>query len=149
MEKLKSILIVFIIISISFLILYNPNQQTTPQACINDQCFNLEIVKTSAERTRGLMHRSSLPQDQGMLFIFPEQAKHSFWMKNTLIPLDIIWINNDKIVHIENSVLPCQSDPCQSYVPNENALYVLEINSGLAQRNGFQKNDNVKLNYIN
>ena len=66
-----------------------------------------------------------------ILFIFPKEDNYNFWMKNTLIPLDIIWISkNEEIVFIEKNVLPCKEDPCQIYTSPKKVLYVLEINSG-------------------
>ena len=79
------------------------------------------------------MYRDSLPRQSGMLFVFESEHKHGFWMKNTLIPLDMIWINRDsRIVDIKTAT-PCVSDPCPTYQPIADSLYVLEINAGLSQ----------------
>jgi len=75
------------------------------------------------------MYRESLPEKKGMLFVFPTSDIHDFWMKNTIIPLDMIWIDNQfKVVHIANAQ-PCTEDPCKIYAPRTLAKYVLEINS--------------------
>lgn len=96
------------------------------------QTFNTEIAKTLEERKTGLMHRASMPKDQGMLFIFERSGFHPFWMKNTLIPLDIIWINKDKIIVDIQTVPPCTTKPdCPNYVPKDMNLYVLEVNAGV------------------
>ena len=96
------------------------------------------------------MNREQLDKNKGMLFIFDESSKYSFWMKNTLIPLDIIWINeNLEIVWIAENVNPCEEDPCPSYIPQEKAKYVLEINGGLSEKHGFKINDKVKLKISN
>lgn len=98
-----------------------------------------ELAVTPAERERGLMFREKLEPDQGMLFVFEEEDLYSFWMKNTLIPLDIIWLNShQQIVHIERDVPPCQHDPCPGYRPRQPALYVLELKGGQAEANGLQ-----------
>ena len=77
------------------------------------------------------MFRESLDKDKGMLFVYDKESKQSFWMENTLIPLDIIWINKDnKIVYIVTAE-SCKKDPCEIYSSDEEALYVLEINAGL------------------
>ena len=90
------------------------------------------------------MNRESLNQNAGMLFIFQEEGVYPFWMKNTLIPLDIIWINKDKkIIHIEKNVQPCKAGPCPSYSPEKQALYVLEINTGLSERYSFKEGNEV------
>ena len=81
---------------------------------LNEKTFEVEIADTSLERAQGLMFRAELKEYQGMLFIFPISEKHSFWMKNTLIPLDIIWIDeNKKIVYIYENAQPCR-ETCDS-----------------------------------
>ena len=65
------------------------------KVCFQDNCFNVELVATPGERAKGLMFRRSLGYKQGMLFVFEDESIHSFWMKNTFIPLDIIWLNID------------------------------------------------------
>ena len=91
---------------------------------------------------RGLQFRKSLAIDAGMLFVFSVEKKQAFWMKDTLIPLDMIWIDySHRIVHIASHVPPCQSDPCPVYTPEQNALYVLEINSGSTEKIGLKAGD--------
>jgi hypothetical protein len=105
----------------------------------NGKAVSAEIAVTPGEREKGLMFRESISPDQGMLFIFEEEDFYSFWMKNTLIPLDIIWLNaHRQIVHIEKNVLPCPGDPCPSYAPLHPAKYVLELKSGQAEENGLK-----------
>ena len=143
---IKYFAILVIIILIAILYYFLPTTLLDrPQACINEICFNIELAKTQAERQQGLMHRQSLDENSGMLFIFDNEDIHSFWMKNTLIHLDIIWIDKEnKIVHIEHSVPPCIADPCSSYTPKEKAIYVLEINAGLIEKYGFKEGDKVR-----
>lgn len=120
------------------------NQNTV---CIKEECFNVEVAQTSEERQRGLMFRESLGADEGMFFVFDGQGTYPFWMKNTLIPLDIIWIDNNlKIVHIASNVQPCESDPCPSVIPGAEATYVLEIASGRATEVGIQIGDEALIN---
>lgn len=81
-----------------------------------------------------------------MLFLFPEKARHAFWMKNTLIPLDILWIDEARtVVHIERAVPPCQADPCPSYAPDRQALDVLELAAGEAAARGIEVGDVLEL----
>ena len=118
----------------------------TNQICINEVCFDIEIADDTEERREGLMYKENLESDKGMLFIFNNSSNHSFWMKNTLIPLDIIWIDEDlKINWIEENVENCEKDPCPSYIPEGNSKYVLEINAGLVKKHGFKINDKVKI----
>ena len=92
------------------------------------------------------MYRESLPEDSGMLFVFGDEAVRSFWMKNTLIPLDMIFIDsNRRIVHIEENTQPCESDPCSIYSSQLPAMYVIEVNAGFSERNGLGAGDSVTL----
>lgn len=95
-----------------------------------------ELADTMEKRARGLMFRDSLARDRGMLFSFPELKPWTFWMKNTKVPLDIIWMDqNKKIVHVETNVPGCHrmDDGCPQYQPVREALYVLEIAAGMAE----------------
>jgi uncharacterized membrane protein (UPF0127 family) len=95
----------------------------------------VELAADEPTRTQGLMYRDQLPGDRGMIFLFPSTAEYSFWMKNTLIPLDMIWIDeNRKIVHVAHDVPPCKADPCPSYPPNVQSKSVLEVAAGVAAK---------------
>ncbi|MEK6845074.1 MAG: DUF192 domain-containing protein, partial [Nanoarchaeota archaeon] len=108
------------------------------------------ISSTQEELSKGLMFRESLDKNSGMLFIFPENGIYSFWMKNTLISLDIIWINSNKeIVFIEHNAQPCQENNCKNLAPNETAKYVLEINAGTADEMGLEIRDKIKFKLNN
>ena len=114
------------------------------EVCFSGQCFEVEIADQDEERIKGLQGREILPPDQGMLFVFERPDYYGFWMKKTLIPLDMIWLNEEfQVVHFEQSVPPCPQDVnrCPSYIPNEMARYVLEINAGLVQELGLSKGD--------
>ncbi|NDC82184.1 DUF192 domain-containing protein [bacterium] len=90
------------------------------------------------------MHRARLGSRSGMLFIFPSDGIYAFWMKNTPIPLDIIWIGSNKqIAFIKRNAVPFSEIPI---VPSSNARWVLEIRGGSSQANGFSIGDNVKIN---
>jgi len=91
--------------------------------------FNVEIADSVEEREKGLMFRDSLCDDCGMFFIFESEGKHGFWMKNVLMPLDIIYINEEMVVVDVLNVEPC-GDVCEVFYPKEEALYVLEVNKG-------------------
>jgi len=100
----------------------------------NGVSFTVELARTPEEKAKGLMFQSSLPEDHGMLFVFEDEAPRSFWMKNTLIPLDMVFISADmKVVEIKANIPPCEKDPCSAY-NSKPAKYVLEINAGLAEK---------------
>jgi uncharacterized membrane protein (UPF0127 family) len=93
--------------------------------------FIVEISDTPQKRARGLMGRKFIPKDYGMLFLFEEEGPQAFWMKNTLVELDIIFLDRYKhILKIFSNVSPCRAEPCESYVCRDAVKYVLEIRGG-------------------
>ena len=103
-----------------------------------------EAADTFAEREMGLMNRTYLNEDAGMLFIFPTPQQQSFWMKNMRIPLDIVFITADNhVLEIYASVPPCTGDPCTLYTSSAPIQYALEVNSGFCARNGIVSGDPV------
>jgi uncharacterized membrane protein (UPF0127 family) len=101
---------------------------------VQERPFRVEIADTPEKQARGLMFRRTLQEGFGMLFVFADEAERSFWMKNTLIPLDMIFLNGDQqVVDLFASVPPCRADPCPSYTSALPARYVLEIAGGQAE----------------
>ena len=141
------LLFIFLVFSFGALTIYtkaNSSLDNIKQACINNQCFNVEVAQTPAERALGLMYRQELAENSGMLFIFAENALHNFWMKNTFIPLDIIWISADnKIIYLNKNTLPCKTEQCPQIKPNAEARYVLEINADLTDEFNIKIGDQV------
>ena len=134
------------LISFLILILVSGCSSSINQVCFESNCFIVDVSDNSLERTQGLMFRSSLDENKGMLFIFPESGLYSFWMKNTLIPLDIIWINkNLEVADIKKDAQPCVTETCNNYSPSSEALYVLEINSNLTEKYGINVRDKIEL----
>ena len=135
----------FVILFFIFMaILFSLYPKNESQICFKDNCFTVELAATSQERTRGLMFREKLDLDKGMLFIFENEGGYSFWMKNTLIPLDIIWINKDKeVVFISKNTQPCDTEFCSAINPNQKARYVLELNGGITDKIGLNVGDKI------
>ncbi|HVI58154.1 MAG TPA: DUF192 domain-containing protein [Luteimonas sp.] len=102
--------------------------------------YQVEIADDDAERARGLMFRDELAADHGMLFIHDELGPQAYWMKNTRIPLDILYFDDDRrLVSQQRDVPPCSAgDACPSYPSDAPARYVLELNAGDAQRLGLE-----------
>jgi uncharacterized membrane protein (UPF0127 family) len=97
--------------------------------------LQVEVMRKPQDRAMGLMFRPSLPEDQGMLFVFEESDFHSIWMKNCRFAIDIVWLDEQhKVVHLAEKVPPCKKDPCPSYAPMQTASFVLELNAGQARR---------------
>jgi uncharacterized membrane protein (UPF0127 family) len=101
----------------------------------NGRSLSMELAATPQQRNIGLMLRPSLDENHGMLFLFPRPDRHSIWMKNMLIPIDILWLDDRKrIIHVETNVPPCRIEPCLIYQPQTPAFYVIELAAGAAVR---------------
>ena len=114
--------------------------------CFGKSCVEVELAMTPEEIMTGLMNRASLPESGGMLFVFGNEGAHVFWMKNTLIPLDIIWMDDDgRVVYIENDAQPCITPTCPTYGPRVSSKYVLEVNAGYTQRRDINIDDKAQI----
>lgn len=103
--------------------------------------LNIEIADTEPRRTRGLMYRRTMTDGQGMLFIFPIEEYQSFWMKNTYLPLDILYINaKNSIVTIHRNTIPLSEE---SYISTQPAMYVLEVVGGFSARHRVVEGDSI------
>jgi uncharacterized protein len=103
----------------------------------------LEVAATDESRRRGLMYRSSLADGHGMLFVFPTEEQHAFWMKNTLIPLDMVFIDGKRqIVGVHPEATPLST---ASIAVGHPSRYVLEVPGGYAARRGIAVGDRVEL----
>ena len=101
----------------------------------NGTRIRAELADTNEKRARGLMFRDQLANDRGMLFVFSEPGQWVFWMKNTKIPLDILWLDsNKKIVDLVENIPGCFGDPCLQYQPAYDASYALEVPAGSIKR---------------
>ena len=101
--------------------------------------IDIEKAENDQERALGMMFRKSMPDNQGMLFLFDQSAPQSFWMKNTLIPLDIIYIDENKKI---NTIHPNATPKSEASLPsNGNAQYVLEVRGGFCQDHGVKVGD--------
>lgn len=114
---------------------------------INDLEINVEVVKTNEERAKGLGGRDSLEDNSGMLFVF-DNTKPTFWMKDTKISLDIIWINDNKIIGIDKNIKPeigTDDSKLTRYPAPAEVDYVLEVNAGFSDKNKIKIGDLVNL----
>lgn len=107
--------------------------------------FAVEVANDDASRMRGLMFRQTLAQDSGMLFVFEQEQPLAFWMKNTLIPLDILYFDRArKLVSAQLDTPPCKVVYCPAYPSARPAQFVLELNAGTAKRIGLEVGDEIE-----
>lgn len=105
---------------------------------VGESTVDLEIASTPSEQENGLMFRTSLPSDRGMLFRLDRAQPVTMWMRNTLIPLDIIFIKDGKVTGVEANVPPCEDDPCPTY-PSATAVdSIIELAAGKAAELGLE-----------
>ena len=122
--------------------------QAEGYAVLKGCLLTLQVADTPAERARGLMDRTSLPGDHGMLFVHQEAGPWPFWMLNTLVPLDVVWLDGDRRVVDIQTMRPepgVPADKLAIYRPRADALYTLEVNAGLAARLGLAAGEQVGL----
>lgn len=113
------------------------------QVCIRHHCFECEVAKTPEQHELGLMFRHYLPANRGMWFVFPAAKRQSFWMKNTYLSLDLLFVSSDLTVsHIHHSAFPRSMDVIS---PPVVVPYVLEINGGLSKKYRFRVGDRVTI----
>lgn len=129
------------LIIISFLLVLAGCSQVS-KVCVKEECIDIEVADSQEEQTRGLMFRTKLDPDQGMLFVYPVEDLKLFWMKNTSIPLDMIWINNQSEITTIHKANPCQGE-CVIYAGI--GQYVLEVNQNTTERLGLDIGSKVEI----
>lgn len=108
------------------------------------RALDVEIADTMAKIQRGYMGREKISDNEGMVFLFPASGFQNFWMKNCKVSLDIAWLDEHwRVVHLEENLPPCSSDPCPSWAPLKAARYVLEVRAGLAAQEGLRPDTTV------
>ena len=111
---------------------------------IGEEKFTVEIADTEEKQVRGLMFRKSIPENYGMLFIYGDEDIRGFWMKNTLVHLDLIYLDADKqVVDMFINVPPCKSAPCKTYISKKRAKYVLELRGNRAKELKIKVGDSI------
>lgn len=131
------LIILVLLITLSPFVFRSPKNA---QVTINGRVFSVEVARTDAEKAKGLSGRDYLDANSGMLFVFPAAEIWPFWMKDTKIPLDIIYVNDSKIIEM-TTLQPQNSDDIPKYSPTQKVQYVLELNAN----SGFKVGDVVKI----
>lgn len=117
-----------------------------PSVELGGKTFSVEVADTREKQALGLMFRDSMPADAGMIFLFPKEAPRSFWMKNCRIPLDIMYFDKElKMVSISANTPPCRAERCPNYPSTGPAMYVLELNAGVAAELGVGPGDQLTI----
>lgn len=154
MKVKKYMIISIILIALGIFIYFkfikvNPNTTfENTKITIAADVYNIEIAKSAQQLSLGLGNRQSLCSKCGMIFVFPFEGVLPFWMKDTLIPLDIIWINStNKIVSIQTATIETDKVDLQLhvYTNDEPAKYVIELNAGSAQKIGLKVGDSIDI----
>jgi uncharacterized membrane protein (UPF0127 family) len=160
--KIKYFLVSVFILLLSFIFIkyisFNKNFLNTfvtnsqKSVIISGKKLLVDIADTPALQTKGLSGRQSLDENQGMLFVFPSEAKQFFWMKDMLFPIDIIWINKDEeIVYIdENAPIPEPNTADYKlplYSSPKAVKYVLEVNAGYSEKYSIKVGDRVEITF--
>ncbi len=140
---LTLLIVVFVVFLISFFVNKRKLSPKEVRAIVNNYNYYLEVAKTPRQRQVGLSNRESLCTNCGMLFIFPRQKIHTFWMKDTFIPLDMIWLDKDfKVVKIA-TVLETNSE--KLYANKNKAKYVIELNANEVFKRDLKIGDTIQI----
>jgi uncharacterized protein len=107
--------------------------------------FDVELAITRPDQARGLMNRKSMPKDRGMAFLFSTPVQQTFYMLNTLIPLDIAFWDEDLEIIDVMTMTPCTAQPCQTYLPGSEFVGALEVNAGALESRRIRPGDRVAL----
>ncbi|HDZ58358.1 MAG TPA: DUF192 domain-containing protein [Pseudomonas xinjiangensis] len=119
----------------------------TAEVMLGGKVFELEVVADPASRTQGLMGRTELGDNQGMLFDFPMGTQPAIWMRNMVISLDLLYVDAEgRLVQLFDKVPPCAAMPCDVYRADRPLRFVIEVPAGTAERAGLQIGDNLDLN---
>ncbi|MFH1589436.1 MAG: DUF192 domain-containing protein [archaeon] len=110
------------------------------EVIVANQTITVQIADNDEKRTQGLMYQEELGEFEGMFFIFEEEDYLNFWMKNTPIPLDIIFINSEFEIENIHTAEPCKRNECLFYGSERPAKYVLEVNAGFSEKYGLSEN---------
>jgi uncharacterized membrane protein (UPF0127 family) len=150
MPKIIYFLIILFLLFLAYRLFSSPT--STPENItvnLKNTPFHLEVAKTISQKAKGLSNRSSLCPDCGMIFLFNSDGIQPFWMKDTLIPLDMIWVNSQgQIVSIQTANVEPPDTPITQFTIYKNdqpARYVIELNAQTSEKLGLGLNDTISL----
>ncbi|MBU4216818.1 DUF192 domain-containing protein [Candidatus Parcubacteria bacterium] len=152
MRKIFSLLAVLLIVGVAYLEIKENTKDGRslefPNVKINETIIKVLVADDMQEQTQGLSDRPKLEKSEGMLFVFDTKQERSFWMKQMNFPLDIIWIEDDKIVNIHKNLPPEGDNPENHYASQFRINYVLEVNAGFVDEQKIKIGDTVQYKLI-
>ena len=147
-KKVLFFLATLVFIAVFMLVIIRKSE-SRPTLYIGNAKIFVNFANTDEERQKGLSGRDNLAEKEGLLFVFDKDSNPGFWMKDMLIPIDIIWINDGKIIQIDKNVPPpplgTSLTDLAIYRASIGIDYVLEVNSGFSEKNGLKVGDNISL----
>lgn len=146
-NKLILLLVIASIIGVSLFAYASRHKEPYDQIIkVGKKKVYVEIADTDDEQTKGLSNRKNMSENHGMFFVFQNEAQHAFWMKDTYIPLDLIYFSKDmKVTDIKGNFEPCLASYCRAFIPRHKALYVLEVNGGFADKYNIAEGTEMKI----
>lgn len=144
---LLGLAVVIFAIILTASIIVSGNNKKMKSVSINSQTFKVSVVTTDKDKQIGLSKNKKLAQNQGMLFLFDNPDFYAFWMKEMKFPIDIIYINGDKVTTvIQNAQPPASPNDLPTFQPAEKSDKVLEVNAGLAKKYNIQEGSIININ---
>ncbi len=147
-ENIRLLLGLAVVFAVLLLFLSLLLNRKSTKAEIAGHDFSVSVAKSDKDKQIGLSSKENLPKDQGMLFVFDQPDYYSFWMKNMKFPIDIIYINGDKVTTVIKDAKPVQNGDLPIYQPSEKSDKVLEINAGLSDQYGIKNGTEIKVNNL-
>ncbi len=140
---LGAAVVIFLIVLVITLLL----NRKTPQVSVNGETFKVEVADNDTEKQIGLSEKEDLKENEGMIFVFENPGMYSFWMKEMNFPIDIVYINGDKVTTVIPNAQPpvSENDELPIYQPESVSDRILEIKAGLASKHNIQKGSTVKI----
>ncbi|MCX5711509.1 MAG: DUF192 domain-containing protein [Candidatus Omnitrophica bacterium] len=143
-SRRRGLNLAYFIIPLSLFLLCGFGNKELKKMCFAKKCLWVETAETEGEHNQGLMLRESMPDSQGMLFLFDRPGQYPIWMKNMLFPIDIIWLDQaKKVVEISSNIQPCQ-DSCENIIPGSKVMFILETNAGFTEKYGINLGDKAR-----
>jgi uncharacterized protein len=141
-------LVVLLLLPVGIASTPKPSLQTPVSIQIEQQQYQMAIASTPEQQERGLMYQTSLAKRNGMLFPISPSRQVAFWMKNTLIPLDMLFVQNNRLVQIVHNAQPCKADPCSIYASNTPIDTVIELPGGTAKEDHLEPGARVQIMWL-